>query len=207
MYAIVRQSGKQYRVSVGDELVCDRIKGKIGESVKFDKLLLISDSGNNIVGSEELAKYHVEAELVENFDDEKINVFKYKSKKGYRRLLGHRQQKSKIIIEAIGTEKDTKIAKKARDEEKAAAAKDMATAKAAKAAKVKASKAAKAETVKKAKKAKEAKETKAAKQTKATKVTKAAKPAKDSAGGKTTKAVKRDKPSVKSKPKKKDADK
>ena len=120
MYAIVRQSGKQYRISVGDELVCDRIKGKVGAPVVFDKLLLISDGGNNIVGSGDLAKYQIEAELVENFIDDKINVFKYKAKKGYRKLTGHRQQKSRIRIDSIGKAGKKKVASTVKKENEAA---------------------------------------------------------------------------------------
>ncbi len=120
MYAIVRQSGKQYRISVGDELVCDRIKGKVGAPVVFDKILLISDGGNNIVGSGDLAKYQIEAELIENFIDDKINVFKYKAKKGYRKLTGHRQQKSRIRIDSIGKAGKKKVATSVKKENEAA---------------------------------------------------------------------------------------
>ena len=120
MYAIVRQSGKQYRISVGDELVCDRIKGKVGAPVVFDKILLISDGGNNIVGSGDLAKYQIEAELIENFIDDKINVFKYKAKKGYRKLTGHRQQKSRIRIDSIGKAGKKKVATGVKKENEAA---------------------------------------------------------------------------------------
>lgn len=119
MYAIVRQSGKQYRISAGDELVCDRIKGKVGEPVVFDKILLISDGGDNIVGSGDLDKYQIQAELVENFIDDKINVFKYKAKKGYRKLTGHRQQKSRIRIDSIDKAGKQKVAASVEKEKKA----------------------------------------------------------------------------------------
>ena len=131
MYAIVRQCGKQYRVSVGDEVVCDRVKGNVGDTVGFDKLLLVSDEDKTIVAPDELAKYHIEAELIENFLDDKILVFKYKAKKGYRRTTGHRQFKSRLKVVSLGAGKI--VAKKpAKEEEpvkKAAVNKNIATVK------------------------------------------------------------------------------
>ena len=105
MYAIVRQGGKQYRIAAGDEIVCERMKGDRGDSVRFDKLLLISDADKTIVIPAELAKYRVDAELVANFVDDKVLVFKYKPKKGYMRLTGHRQQKSRVKILSISAGK------------------------------------------------------------------------------------------------------
>ena len=105
MYAIVRQGGKQYRVAAGDELVCDRVRGEVGEPFVFEKHLLISDDGQTVVTDEQLAEYSIKAELVEHFDDKKVLVFKYKPKKGYRRTHGHRQAKSRVkvlVIEKAG---------------------------------------------------------------------------------------------------------
>lgn len=102
MYAIISQGGKQYRVAAGDEIVCDRVKGSVGGPVSFERLLLVSDGENIIAADSELAKYGVQAELVENFNDDKVLVFKYRAKKGYRRTHGHRQQRSRIKILAVG---------------------------------------------------------------------------------------------------------
>ncbi len=127
MYAIVRQGGKQYRVAAGDELVCDRVKGEVGQPFVFEKHLLISDEGQTVVTDEELSQYSIEAELVEHFDDKKVLVFKYKPKKGYRRTHGHRQAKSRVKILMI--EKGTQAAKKASASKKEAAPAKVAEAK------------------------------------------------------------------------------
>ncbi len=118
MYAIVRQGGKQYRVAAGDELVCDRVRGEVGEPFVFEKHLLISDDGQTVVTDEQLAEYSIKAELVEHFDDKKVLVFKYKAKKGYRRTHGHRQAKSRVKILAIEKAGKT-AAKTAPDKTKA----------------------------------------------------------------------------------------
>ena len=105
MYAIIRQGGKQYRIAAGDEIVCEKVKGDQGEAVRFDKVLLVSDGDKTIVMPNELAKYDVTGEIVKHFADDKVLVFKYKAKKGYRQKTGHRQQKSRIKIMAIGSSK------------------------------------------------------------------------------------------------------
>ncbi len=111
MYAIVRQGGKQYRVAAGEELVCDRVRGGVGEPFVFEKHLLISDEGQTVVTDEQLAQYSIKAELIEHFNDKKVLVFKYKPKKGYRKTHGHRQAKSRVKVLTI--EKIEKTAKKA----------------------------------------------------------------------------------------------
>jgi large subunit ribosomal protein L21 len=133
MYAIISQGGKQYRVVPGDEIVCEKVGGKAGEPVAIDKLLLVSEGDKTMVTGEELAKFKVEAELVENFKDDKVLVFKYRAKKGYRRMHGHRQAQSRIKIVSIGTGKatTTKAAtkEKAVEKPKSAAAKKPAAKK------------------------------------------------------------------------------
>ena len=101
MYAIVKQGGKQYRVAAGEEIVCDRVQGEVGGPFVFEKHLLVSDEGKTVVSDVDLAKYAIKAELVEHFDDDKILVFKYKAKKGYRRTRGHRQAKSRVRVLSI----------------------------------------------------------------------------------------------------------
>jgi len=121
MYAIIRQGGKQYRVAAGDEIVCEKVGGNKGDAVRFDKVLLVGDGDKTLVAKDDLAKYDIKAELVENFSEDKVLVFKYKAKKGYRQKNGHRQQKSRIKIVAIGTAKaPAKKTATAEEPEKAA---------------------------------------------------------------------------------------
>jgi large subunit ribosomal protein L21 len=121
MYAIISQGGKQYRVVPGDEIVCEKVGGKAGDPVAIDKLLLVSEGDKTMVTGEELAKFKIEAELVENFSNDKVLVFKYRAKKGYRRMHGHRQAKSrvKIVSIAAGAAPAVKTATKAKEKKTA----------------------------------------------------------------------------------------
>lgn len=101
MYAIIETGGKQYRVQEGDTLFVEKIDVAAGETVEFDKVLAVSNAGNLSVGTPFVEGAKVEASVVEQGKGKKIIVFKYKSKKDYRRKQGHRQPHTKIKIEKI----------------------------------------------------------------------------------------------------------
>ncbi len=102
MYAVVETGGKQYKVSEGDTLCVERLAAAEGEKVVLDKVLLFSDGENVKVGTPYIEGVKVEAEVVENGKGEKIVIFKFKSKKDYRKKQGHRQPYSMLKIESIG---------------------------------------------------------------------------------------------------------
>ncbi|MDR0389211.1 MAG: 50S ribosomal protein L21 [Spirochaetaceae bacterium] len=100
MYALVEFKGKQYRAEKGALLKVDRITGDVGSEVAIDSVLLVS--GDTVtVGSPYVEGARVSAVVEEHKKDPKITVLKYKSKKDYRRKLGHRQQYSYIRIQDI----------------------------------------------------------------------------------------------------------
>ena len=102
MYAVVETGGKQYKVSEGDVLCVERLTATEGEKVVLDKVLLFSDGESVKVGTPYIEGAKVEAEVVENGKGEKIVIFKFKSKKDYRKKQGHRQPYSMLKIESIG---------------------------------------------------------------------------------------------------------
>lgn len=102
MYAVIETGGKQYRVSEGDVLSVERISASEGDKVVLDKVLLYSDGEKVTVGNPYIEGAKVEAELVQNGKGEKIIIFKFKSKKDYRKKQGHRQPYSMLKIESIG---------------------------------------------------------------------------------------------------------
>lgn len=112
MYAIVKVGSKQFKVKEGSEIICDRLDGEPGQEITIDRVLMVSDAKKVVLG-DELAKYKVSAQIIEHLKGDKILVFKYKPKKGYRRLHGHRQALSKLKIMAIkkAGEKRTKSSK------------------------------------------------------------------------------------------------
>lgn len=92
MYAVIETGGKQYRVEKGTLLEHERIDGvEVGGTVEFARvLLLVNDTGVQ-VGTPYLEGVTVKGEVRKEGRGDKIIVYKYKSKKGYRRKRGHRQ--------------------------------------------------------------------------------------------------------------------
>lgn len=101
MYAIIATGGKQYRVSEGDVIYVEKLANEAGETVAFDALLVGGD-GETKVGKPVVEGVKVEGKVVSQVKGEKIVVFKYKSKKNYRRKQGHRQPYTKLEIVKIG---------------------------------------------------------------------------------------------------------
>ncbi len=101
MYAIIKTGGKQYKVSVGDEVFIEKIDGEATDKVTFDQVLALSDDAGFKAGTPLVEGARVEAEIVKQGKHKKIIVFKYKPKKGYKRKQGHRQPYTRVRIENI----------------------------------------------------------------------------------------------------------
>ncbi|MDO5033615.1 MAG: 50S ribosomal protein L21 [Eubacteriales bacterium] len=101
MYAIIKTGGKQYRVSEGDEVFVEKLDLEAGEKVNFDQVLAMGEGEALEWGKPVLEGAKVEGELVKHGKGPKINIFKYKAKKGYRRRQGHRQPYSKVKITSL----------------------------------------------------------------------------------------------------------
>ena len=101
MYAIIATGGKQYRVSEGDVIYIEKIDAQVDSTVSFDVLLMGND-GNVKIGTPVVEGVKVEGKVVGQIRGEKIVVYKYKSKKNYRRKQGHRQPYTKVEITKIG---------------------------------------------------------------------------------------------------------
>ena len=101
MYAIIATGGKQYRVSEGDVIYIEKIDAQVDSTVSFDVLLMGND-GDEKIGTPVVEGVKVEGKVVGQIRGEKIVVYKYKSKKNYRRKQGHRQPYTKVEITKIG---------------------------------------------------------------------------------------------------------
>ena len=101
MYAIIETGGKQYRVQEGDVVRVEKLSIADGETVKFDKVLLVADEGKLNVGKPYVAGAVVEGVVENQGKEKKILIFKYKSKKDYRKKQGHRQPYTQVKIEKI----------------------------------------------------------------------------------------------------------
>jgi large subunit ribosomal protein L21 len=144
MYAIVKTGGKQYRVERGQKLLVERLPVDEGADVSLEPMLYRSEEA--VFDAAGLADVKVTAKVVAHVRGEKLRVFKFKPKRGYKRRNGHRQDLTQIEVTEITAGK----APKAKAEKAAGvtsgdtpAAKAAPKAKAEKAApKVKAEKAA-----------------------------------------------------------------
>jgi large subunit ribosomal protein L21 len=90
MYAVIEAGSRQFKVSKGDTLVIDRMQGKAGDTVTFDKVLMLG-GGKMVFGVPHVAGAKVEAKITSQEKADKIVIFKYKRRKNYKRTNGHRQ--------------------------------------------------------------------------------------------------------------------
>lgn len=98
MYAMVEIGGQSHKAEKGSEFLVNLLKGEKGTKVEFNKVLLISDSGNVEIGTPYVSAT-VKAEIVEpEVKGKKVTVFKYKNKTNYHVKTGHRQKYTRIKI-------------------------------------------------------------------------------------------------------------
>ena len=105
MYAIVQTGGKQYRVSEGDIINVEKLNVEAGSTVQLGDVLVIGDQDEMQVGKPVLENACVCAEVLENGKADKVYVYKYKAKKGYRKKQGHRQPYTKLQVKGIYADK------------------------------------------------------------------------------------------------------
>ncbi len=113
MYAIIETGGKQYRVTEGDVICVEKLAVNAGETVELDKVLVLGEGEDLQVGTPYVEGAKVFGEVVENGKGKKVVVFKYKSKKDYRKKQGHRQPYTMIKIASLNGEAPVKAEAKA----------------------------------------------------------------------------------------------
>jgi large subunit ribosomal protein L21 len=102
MYAIIRTGGHQEKVAVGEQITVDRLKQEPGEEVRFVPLMIHKDDGSIVTDHAELTKdAAVVGKVIQHFRGEKLEVFNYRQKTGYRRHTGHRQPLTLVEIEEL----------------------------------------------------------------------------------------------------------
>ena len=99
MYAIVKTGGKQYKVAPGDILAVEKLDVAAGEKVELEAICVVD---GDKVDVKDAANTKVEAIVLDQFKGEKQLVFKFKKRKGYKKLRGHRQNLTRIQIESVG---------------------------------------------------------------------------------------------------------
>src|SRR6266480_1365508 len=115
MYAVIKAGGKQQRVKPGDVIEVELMHGNHGESVTFTPLLVVDDDGKPHVGKD-LGRASVKAKLVGEHKGDKVKIFKYRPKTGYKKTQGHRQMYTLVEIEEVALGRRAPQSKKAATE-------------------------------------------------------------------------------------------
>jgi len=118
MYAIVKTGGKQYRVERGQKLLVERLAVAEGDDVALEPILYRSEE--TVFDKAGLANVKVTAKVVAHVRGEKLRVFKFKPKRGYKRRTGHRQDLTQIEVVEITAGRAKAAAKASATKEKAA---------------------------------------------------------------------------------------
>ncbi len=111
MYAIVKTGGKQYKVAPGDTLNIEKLDAEVGSKVELEAICVV-DGAKVEADPAKAAKTKVVAEVIEQFKGEKQLIFKFKKRKNYKKLRGHRQQLTRVRIESVGKPAAKKAAAK-----------------------------------------------------------------------------------------------
>ncbi len=101
MFAVFESGGKQHRVSEGELVKLEKLDSNLGDAVVFEKVLVIAKDNEVSVGTPYLDGGRVEAEVVEQTRNRKISVVKFKRRKNYLRLGGHKQRVTWVKITGI----------------------------------------------------------------------------------------------------------
>lgn len=101
MYAIVEIAGQQFKVEKEKKLFVHQLEAAEGDSVDFDRVLLVDNDGKIAVGTPTVKGAKVTAKVLEHIKGDKVLVFKKKRRKGYQKMNGHRQRFTQIQIENI----------------------------------------------------------------------------------------------------------
>ena len=101
MKAIIVTGGKQYTVEQGSILFIEKLNAEQDATVKFDQVLAILDGENSVIGDPVVEGAVVEAKVIKNGKGKKIDIIKYKAKKGEKKHIGHRQPYTKVEITGI----------------------------------------------------------------------------------------------------------
>ena len=103
MYAVIKASGRQYRVAEGDVITLNGFEKKPGEAVEFLEVVLFENEGQIKAGAKETAGIKVQGHVVGHRKGEKIRVYRYRRRKNVSRTKGSRAQLTAVSIEKILT--------------------------------------------------------------------------------------------------------
>ncbi|MDF1654921.1 MAG: 50S ribosomal protein L21 [Coxiellaceae bacterium] len=112
MYAIIQSGGKQYRVAEGDKLKLEKLAVDQGDTVEFDRVLLVANGDDLKVGTPFVDGVKVAATVVSHGRGKKVEILKFKRRKHHMKRMGHRQDYTEVEITGIGGAAKKKAAPK-----------------------------------------------------------------------------------------------
>lgn len=101
MFAVIFSGGKQYRVTEGQTVKLETLPAEVGETVHFDRILMVAKDENIQIGSPYLSSAKVAAVVVEHGRGKKIRIVKHRRRKHYHKEMGHRQNYTAVKITGI----------------------------------------------------------------------------------------------------------
>ena len=101
MYAVVRSGARQYRASVGDTILVERLPAKVGQKMELGEILLVANGEQVEIGQPTVDGAKILATVVAQEKGPKVQIFKYHPKKRYRRRAGHRQRYTRLRVDEI----------------------------------------------------------------------------------------------------------
>ena len=102
MYAVFRTGGKQYRAREGERLRVERLDAAVGDAVEFDQVLLVGEGADVKIGAPLVEGSKVTGKVVAQGRGDKIMIVKFRRRKHYKRVRGHRQAFTEVEITSIG---------------------------------------------------------------------------------------------------------
>ncbi len=116
MYAIFESGGKQHRVVEGETLRLEKLEAAAGDTINFDRVLLVNDGGNLHIGVPYVAGSTVTAEVVGQGRAEKVKIIKFRRRKHHDKRMGHRQSYTDVKITGISPAMSTTGSGKTKDQ-------------------------------------------------------------------------------------------
>jgi large subunit ribosomal protein L21 len=103
MYAVIQTGGKQYKVSEGDLITVDRLKGNPGDAIEFKQVVMLENNGQLRVKKSEVKDAKVTGKIIGKTQGKKIRVFRYRRRKNTMKTKGSRPKFTTVSIEKITT--------------------------------------------------------------------------------------------------------
>src|SRR5262245_49390577 len=101
MYAIIEEGGRQHKVTAGDRIKIDQLTAGEQKTVTLNKVLLVAGEGAPKIGLPHVAGAKVHCDVIGAMRGPKIDIYKYKRRKGYHKKQGHRQNYVEVRVKSI----------------------------------------------------------------------------------------------------------